>query len=205
MPPLGPSELGKLFKTQPSFFEDVAISEVIPECIIRLDNLRGNQRNSDLVVVGFDLSGPVLVTVEAKADEQFGLVIGEYVQRARDKNPRSMVPKRVERLRELVFPGGLKDEEFNQLRYQLLHAVAGTLMEARRRKANVAVFVVHEFLSADTNEELVKRNTDDLRKFVAATSGDPVFIGRLAGPFSFPGLNSHEIILFVGKITTKIS
>ena len=116
-----------------------------------------------------------------------------------------MVPKRVERLRELVFPGGLKDEEFNQLRYQLLHAVAGTLIEACRRKVNVAVFVVHEFLSADTNDELVKRNTDDLRKFVAAISGDPVFSGRLAGPFSFPGSNSHKIILFVGKITAKIS
>jgi hypothetical protein len=66
----------------------------------------------------------------------------------------SNVPARIYALAKGVFgPGTLIPTDLRpdigELRYQLLAAIAGTLIEARRRWAEQAVFVVHEFVSED--------------------------------------------------------
>jgi hypothetical protein len=58
----------------------------------------------------------------------------------------SRIDNRISELAEALFV----TNKVGDLRYQLLHRIGGTLIEAKRKNAKFAVFIVHEFLSAKT-------------------------------------------------------
>lgn len=198
-----PAELDALFKSRPAT-ESLVLECGTPEVVTKLDDYRGGKRNHDLVLIGQAGGVRTLVAVEAKADESFGPVIERYVDQK--KGTSSRIPDRIEHLFRALF-GRPLDAEVGSLRYQLLHGVAGTLIEAHNRGAAQAVFVVHEFLSAATNDEKVDQNAKDLDRFVRALSGgavDGLRDGCLVGPFQVSG---GEFVLeppplYVGKVTT---
>jgi hypothetical protein len=199
------AELRALFESQPDF-RDLTVEEVIPEYTIRLDNLGGEPRNADLLLAGHCLAGPVVATIEAKADEEFGPLIGKYA--AQKTGTRSKVPERIDGLLSAVFGKGL-DEQLGGLRYQLLHAVAGTLIEAKAREAIMAAFIVHEFRSVHLNARKVAANGDDWARFMgllAQQSGVELSADGLSGPFKVVGggLVPNDIPLYVGKIVTDL-
>jgi hypothetical protein len=173
-----------------------------PERETVFDDCGGEPRNSDLVLWGSNPCGKVLVSIEAKGNESFGEIAGEYVRKSTVRNPRSRVPERFELLCRGVLGVGPDDEEARALRYQLLTAIAGTVAEAQSYGAAVTVFVVHEFVRKPDDRRSL-RNSADLNRLVrllSRASTDAISHGTLAGPFTVPG-NKHfaRRDLFIGK------
>ncbi len=99
-----------------------------PEARIRIDGFRGPP-NIDLLVVAEDDHGPVVIGIEAKADECFGDELADQYQRARAErvsNPRSKAVARIEALLDR-FALDIEQPHVLKLRYQLLTATAAVL------------------------------------------------------------------------------
>lgn len=209
----------------------------IPEWVTRLDQYAGEHRNHDLIVVGDVGAVRTLVAIEAKADEPFGnhtvagylklcaqherdrLASAEAAQREGKRPPRpSNAARRIEELCAAVFGpavDGSVAERAKPLRYQLVAALAGTLIEARARQCDQGVLVVHEFLSqpeparsqAGTNERKVARNRAAWRSFSLAIIGDDRSAEEcLAGPICVPGSERvpADIRCLLGKATRHL-
>ena len=110
----------------------------------------------------------LLLAIEGKADESFGPTVAAA---AASPEP-SRRPERVRRLLLALF-GSSDLVELGDLRYQLVHAVAGTVIEAGLRHADAAVFVVHELVSPSCRSENLARNQSDLDRFVASLHHEP--------------------------------
>ena len=173
-----------------------------PERVTIFDDCGGEGRNADLVLWGRLPHGKVLASIEAKADEPFGDIAGEYVQQSSTRNPRSRVPERFAFLCQGVL-GVDPDVNARALRYQLLTAVAGALVDAQDCGAEIALFIVHEFIGM-TEDKKLNANAADLNRFVRLLSHgstESISPGTLAGPFEVPG-NEHFAGtkgLFIGK------
>lgn len=193
-----PDEVLRLLETD-SEFSALEILEARPEEEARLDDFRGNSRNADLLILARRAGEPVVISVEAKADESFGPAIGEYLESS-VKVEGSNAPIRIRQLSSAIF--GVEPSEVAGLRYQLLHAIAGTLIAATDHGARRALFLVHEFLAA-TDRRNVERNATDLEAFVRRLGWKgEIGAGRIAGPFRVPGGGRvpSDVELFIGKV-----
>lgn len=180
-----------------------------PEARVRIDRFRGNVPNVDVLLVGSDRNGPVVVAVEAKADETFGRTVGGTLDDARsrlDRNPRSRGVARIERLLAALFGTTTADRDVLELRYQLLTVTAAALVAAERESGRRAVVLVHEFPTSRTTDRKRAANARDLDRFVARIAGragwrGPLEPGTLAGPFRVPGapVADADISLYFGK------
>jgi hypothetical protein len=198
--PAMPSELTRLLDSN-GLTRGFVCEEVYPEHVTRLDEFRGEHRNHDLVLVGSAAGRTTVIGVEGKNDENFGQLVGAYhADKAVGAAP-SKVPERIERLVETLFGPGIKPAAL--LRYQLLTASVGTLIEAKARGAEQAVLVVHVFRSLSSKPASLAGNAEDYAAFVRAF--DPAAAaedGAMAGPFVVPG---SELPLLIGKITTDLT
>lgn len=166
-----PAELNQVFASHPAL-SGLVIEEAVPECQLRLDDYKGERRNADLWLRCTHGRDTVIATVEAKADEAFGEVIGPYYDsRIR---VRSNAPARIEALCGAVFGSRLTDA-VRSLRYQLLHAVAATVISAGEHNATGAIFIVHGFESQNCRPDALARNRADWSAFVS------MLIGREGG------------------------
>jgi len=177
-----------------------------PECSVRFDDLRGEPRNCDLAVIGESALGVVAVSIEAKADETFGRPVANELESAEDRV--SKLPERLGRLARALF--GLRDSQpIRALHYQLIHGTAAALAFAQQRKASLAVFAVHEFVTNLTEDRKHDANAHALDQFVGfLTKGEIISVpgGRLLGPFRVPG-NKHipgEMPLYIGKAQRNV-
>ena len=173
-----------------------------PEARVAIDTFRGEQPNIDVLLVAKDERGPVVVVIEAKADETFGDQLADRyrsAKAARVANPRSRALDRIEALLDL-FHLDLGQPRVPQLRYQLFTAVAAALAEAERCSSDRAFFVVHEFVTSLTRSDRRERNGADLDSFlsIALDSDARLDDGEIAGPF----LNQEGLSLFLGKVRT---
>ncbi|MCA1318395.1 hypothetical protein LC085_00610 [Bacillus tianshenii] len=194
-----PEELETLLDSN-EITKGLVIQEAYPEKETRLDNY-GKGRNHDLVLLGEAGKERILLSVEAKADEAYGKVVGEYMKNV---SGRSNVPNRIEQLTSSIL--GTKTSE--HLRYQLLHAIAGTLIEAKEFGATQAIFLVHEFHSDQLNSKNIARNTTDLNAFLSDLFEQPINLepNQLLGPVSVNGgeFVPEGIPLYVGKVVTYL-
>jgi hypothetical protein len=175
--------------------------EAFPEHVTRLDDFRGEHRNHDLLVIGSTGGGPTVIGVEGKNDEVFGDIVGEYHAVKSASDVRSNVPARIEQLVSALVADGMLTAA--PLRYQLLTASMGTLIEASARGANQAVVVVHTFRSNDSKPDKLAQNAADYAAFVRAFDSSAVVVdGVVAGPYSVPG---SDVQLLTGKIGTDVS
>ena len=163
-----------------------------PEARVRFDAFGGEPANLDVLVQASDEYGPIVVGVEAKADETFGHTVEKTLLQARKRLMQNPGSKGVERIRQLaaVFGLDLEQRETLDLRYQLLTLTAATLAEARRQFADRAVIIVQEFVTPITNAENRARNARDLEEFLRTVLGHAGGIGpdTIAGPFAGDGL-----------------
>jgi hypothetical protein len=98
--------------------------------------LRGEQRNTDLVVLGAAGPHKLAISIEAKADEPFGdQLVGVYYDCGRTV-PGSNLPARIASLSRALFNVDL-DPRIRSLRYQLLHATAEALIAAKHAEIPV--------------------------------------------------------------------
>jgi hypothetical protein len=135
----------------------VQFTQAWPEHKIQLDSYWGETRNADLAAVGKGQPGVVAMTLEAKADEPFGRTIAAELAGAGEG---SNLPKRILSLCQSVL--GRPPSAVGGLRYQLLHAVAATLIYAKEQGAAAAVFVVYEFHGPSCSAAKLKHNAADL-------------------------------------------
>ena len=174
-----------------------------PEARVSFDAL-GEPANLDVLVQGEDENGPVIVGIEAKADEEFGSTVKKTLTAAQKRLAEKPRSKGVERILGLATNFGLDLDrrEILELRYQLLTLTAATVAEARRQSAQRAVVIVHEFVSALTNAKYHARNGRDLDGFLEIVFGHTGSVGpgTIAGPFRIDGLGA----LYFGKTKTVI-
>jgi len=137
-----PRELASLLESHRDL-TGFRLGTVTPEVCTRLDDYRQG-RNADVVVTGTANGKRTLIAIEAKASENFGEQIDD---RLRSALSGTNVHDRINGLAEAVFgrPVLTIDPALGDLRYQLLHALAATVIEATERGAEQAVFAVHYF------------------------------------------------------------
>jgi hypothetical protein len=202
-----PAEITALLTSHPDF-KDVAIDLVEPEARLKFDGRAGETRNADLAAIGRDNRGDFVLTVEAKADEEFGPMVSSLFGDALERlveNPRSGgVSRVIELVQSILPPRAQGTVEACNLRYQLLTAVAGTLAHADRLEVNRAVVVIQEFHTPHTSSRHLGENAVDLDRFVARlTRGQipQVIPGTLVGPVVVPGepLFLRRAGLYIGK------
>lgn len=99
---------------------------VFPEKETPLDSY-GKGRNHDLILVGRNQQERILISIEAKADESYGDLVSKRLKNA---SLTSNIPKRIEQLTAAL----IGNKSSHHLRYQLLHGIAGTLIEAKIQK-----------------------------------------------------------------------
>ena len=171
--------------------------------MVGFDDYRG-PANIDLLLVGEDEAGPLVIAIEAKADEPFGERVKKVLSiaiREQAKRPQS---KRVDRIKQLAEQLGLSldQDDVLGLRYQLLTITAAVLAEARRQTAQRAMVIVHEFVSSLTNVDKRDQNACDLNRFLQTAFGcaDCLRPGLAIGPFEVKGMPK----LYFGKAQTTV-
>jgi|SRR5579872_152489 len=164
------------------------------------------------------------ICIEGKADEPFGRTVAEELRKARQRRETSF-PERLDWLTcSLLGMSAFKDDAhlvlsdgISGLSYQLLAAIAGTLLEAGIQEATAAVFVVHEFRTKATSDTKLQANADALNSFLRlfqSVNGGldddvQLQLGEMIGPISIierPVSGAVkmpcQIPLFIGKIRT---
>jgi hypothetical protein len=202
--PQCPPELEALLATN-TYTTNLEFDEGYPEFVTALPE-RGEGRNHDLMLKAHTPTASGVVGIEAKVDEPFGKKIGEYWQEAKASTKPTRVPERIQALLEIVFGAQAQPDvqPWCDLRYQLLTAVAGTLLQAANEQVPLAIFVVHEFPTVLAKPQLMKANADDYARFVEILFSIPtVNSGQMYGPLQVQA-GSHLARpeeLFVGKVT----
>jgi hypothetical protein len=175
-----------------------------PEHETKLDAY-GRGRQHDAVVYGLAGGRRVALCIEAKADETFGKTIAEELASGQAKlsnGKNTNIVKRIHGLVRRVF-GRDFDEELGALRYQLLHAIAGALIEAE--EADLGAFIVHEFVSTSCDAKKVEANHEDFSRFVRLLTGSLNVVSGAMYPVKLPDAPGAESPrLFVGKVSTRL-
>ena len=160
-----PSELSSLLESDRRF-QNIKFVHGIPELVTSLPE-KGEGRNHDLWISGLTDIEKVTICVEAKADEPFGndtvLSYRKSSLARRSKGTSTRVPERIDKLVELT---GLPLSVWEPIRYQLLTALCGTLIQAKKDESKVAVFIFHEFETALTTKEKMDENNNEYQKLL---------------------------------------
>lgn len=131
-------------------------------------------RMQDLVIKGESEKGRILACIEAKVDEKFGNeVLNQAYKNAKQykiKHPNSNRQNRIEKLCKNylnVNPEDIKPKDKTNIRYQLLHYLAGSICEANE-KDNVVFMPIMVFKTDEYNKKKGDRNRKDYDRFIKA-------------------------------------
>ncbi len=208
--PVIPKEFRELLNSH-SLTQGILIEEGYPEFVTPLPE-RGEGRNHDLVLKGKMGKIRTTICVEAKVDEPFGnQTVEDYWNAAKKKRESpdsrpSRAPERISALLKLVFGFDAHPNcpPWGNIGYQLLSAIAGTILQAIQDDSFFAIFVVHEFQTLEMNSEQAEKNQSDyahaVRTIIGSTNFD-VEPGKLYGPIRInpKPIREKDVELFVGK------
>lgn len=206
-----PGEIQELLDSHPDT-AGCAMTSGTPELRVAFDRLRGEPRNTDFAGLATHPGGALALSIEAKADEEFGEYIGDILADAADRSSHgesTNVAARIADLLRLLPSRVERSEKAWSLRYQLLTALGGALSFARDNKAR-AVLVIHEFQTPLTTPDLLRNNQTDLDRFIRRLSSQQikrVENGKLLGPFVIANgsQDTQQIPLYVGRATRIIA
>ena len=138
-----PADFLALLETNPRL-DDLEIVEGYAELKTKLRGERGGERNHDLLLVGRTPAEKVVLGIEGKADETFDKTLAKRWEQARKTMRRESGsvtnwPKRLSASPQHCsesnqVPDGTLNPTIAQVPYQLLSALAGTLIEAEDRR-----------------------------------------------------------------------
>lgn len=176
----------------------------IPEMAMKFDGYK-SPRKTDLAIFGKMGSKDTLISIEGKADEPYGenLFKDEFIQSIMTK---AITPKssKINRCIEL-FQSYNCVAEFLNIRYQLLHWLAGSIKMAESKNIDTIFLISQEFHSHKTTELNINRNKNDFDFFISLisketkkTSSDNFIVGPFNNEFT-KGIN-----VFFGKYVTKL-
>ena len=134
------------------------------------DNPRG-PRNHDLLVRGSCDRGVLVVGVEGKADEPFDDPLWRWRSKALARSIKSAAPQRLDALTKMFFGTTIDQDQgwpaLGCIGYQLISALAGTLADAKREQAAIAVLLVQEFVTSQTHDSKHEVNSHVLDAFAS--------------------------------------
>jgi hypothetical protein len=195
--PTVPPEIERILLSH-SRLEGLKLIRAIPELVTPLPE-RGEGRNHDLWILGKTSREQATICIEAKADEPFGNhTVAEYrdlTMRRREQGISTRASERIDALLRMV---GGDLSVWGLVRYQLLTAICGTVLQAQKDGSDLAVFLVHEFRTPLTSEENLSRNKKDFELFVAAIGLESGIEGLLVGPLGVGGVGC-----LVGKVAKR--
>jgi hypothetical protein len=173
-----------------------------PEKVTRLPE-RGHGRNHDLALIGHTDAEQITVCIEAKADEPFGSdSVLDYYNKALEKRAGGIstrAPERIEALLAMIDPGiSVYGSRWKDVRYQLITALCGTILQAIEDGSSLGVFVIHEFRTSLTNERKMHDNHQEFGKFFKNFEVSCCGAGKLCGQ----SLNPKKAIL-IGKVVSN--
>lgn len=149
----------------------------IPEHKVYFPPMSGHPSQNDVFVIGrAGNAGLISMTVEAKVSEKFDRTVSEWIS-----NPSSGKIERLEYLRTVL---NLIDTDISLIRYQLLHRLASSIIEAKRFFARYAVMAVHSFSQDD-------EWFDDYSNFLHLYEVRAV-LGQLHHLFDIDGISVHS-------------
>jgi len=149
-----PAEISKLFKTADEvMLRDASVALVIPEYKVKL---AGGSRPSqnDVFALMTCSNSLISVMVEGKAKEDFDKPLGEWKKKTSTTGG-------AKRLADITKNLGLQKPIPDEIRYQLLHRTASSVIEAKRFHAAYAVMIVQSFNANDS-----ENHYDDFCRFV---------------------------------------
>ena len=180
----GPVELFGALHREPRL-DGLVVDEIVVEAQSAVDEFSG-RRNHDLIVRGHLPNGEgVVVCIEAKAGEDFGPTVAQRARAAAaatiaahpavvgaGKPNTSNASARLDGLLARFVRDRPFEQRVQDLRYQLLTALAGTISEASARDARHAVLMVHEFLTDQrADERMIEQHEKDLWNFCTTVFG----------------------------------
>jgi hypothetical protein len=191
------------------FERHVKVIKAVPELITDLppENSRSG-RNHDIHCECEFGDQKVTVCVEAKTDESFGNVsISTYYTNMlgqRNDGVSTDLPERVEMLISML-PISCKSVETCPVAdngYQLLTALTGTAIQAKKDDVDFAVLIIHEILTDLTDMKKVDENKADYVSFVQSVAQHQELdcsYGIINGPFDIDGMKCY-----IGLVETDI-
>lgn len=183
-----------------------AITIALPEHRTAFDTYPGGKRQHDLFLqLRDETNNTIVVGIEAKVSETLDARVIEKLDEARAKfdiGESTNLAARVEELLLAILGRSIADDvKLGQLRYQLLTATAGLLVEAASRQAHAAILVVHDLSSTGRAHDVFTPTQLDVSDFTFALGATELLrAGRMAGPFKIPGGGRipSNIPLYVG-------
>lgn len=139
----------------------------------RFDSFRGQGRMQDLAIWGESEKGSILTCIEAKVDESFDKSLFKKLEEIKKYLDTHKNSKRRDRIQNLckeylkVNVGDIKSEDKNDIRYQLLHYLAGSICEAKCC-ADVVFMPIMVFKTNKYNETKGNSNRKDYERFIKA-------------------------------------
>lgn len=137
------------------------------------DKYKGGTRMQDLVIWGESEKGRILACIEAKVDEEFNELLNKAYDNAKQdkiKDPNSNKQNRIEKLCDTylnVSAESINSEPENNIRYQLLYYLAGSICEAKEY-GNVVFMPIMVFKTDEYNETIGEMNRKDYDRFIKA-------------------------------------
>lgn len=152
-----PSAVSQILDTLP-VCADAHVLLAVPELCTPVPG-RGKPSQTDLWALLSAPAGLITLSVEAKATEDFGPRVGEWLAKSRESNA-----NRRDRLQGLCQELGLDPDGVGELRYQLLHRTVACLLEATRWRASAAILLVQHFCAGDDADA---KSWEDFVRFAA--------------------------------------
>lgn len=129
---------------------------------------QGEGRKHDMIIYGDGL----FIGVEAKTDEPFDKPLSKWLTAGKSVNSPANRLKRANAMCNLIF--GKDSTEYKNIRYQLLSAMTGVLLEAEERRLDTAALFILTFKKRGFfNQKNIDRNDEDLKAFLNAAGYDP--------------------------------
>lgn len=158
---------------QASEWRNAELVDAFAERKTSLDDGRPSHPQSDLIaIVGIE-NRLVILAIEAKVDEGFDKTIEQWL--ADDSAGKK---RRLDGLCELL---GLNPTSVSTLRYQLLHRVVASALEAKRYRAHQAAMVIQSWCPKRSGHE-------DFLKFLAKLGIPYEGVGHLSSPLIVSGI-----------------
>lgn len=173
-----------------------------PEKVTRLPE-RGEGRNHDLALIGCTGAEQVTVCIEAKADEPFGSdSVLDYYNKALKKRTSGIstrAPERIEALLAMIDPEvSVYESRWKDVRYQLITALCGTILQTIEDGSSLGVLVIHEFRTSLTDDRKMHDNRQEFGKFFQNFEVQSYGAGIFWGQF----LNAEKAVL-TGKVVSN--
>lgn len=185
--PLVPAILQRLLESH-TLTRAVVIDRGVVERKTGLRYGPAGPRNHDLALWAWENSPTAFVGIESKANDGFGETMQQQIDKAKrlrvqPKKRNTNLDERVEWLAECLLgvsfladdnqnvPRGQREQEARtkmlHLPYQLFAGVAGTLLEAKKARSEIAVFIVHQFRTSYTNDRDIRADAKRLHRFAS--------------------------------------